>query len=428
MIWDYSPETGGQQPYLNRVAGRSGGKVMKKLFSDESGQVIVFTVLCLTLVLGFLAFALDVGLLLRERRLMQIAADSGALAGAAEINFSNVYAGARADAAQNGFTHGANGVSVAVNNGPANGPNAFDAAYVEVIVSQSQPTFFMKLFNFASMTVAARAVATTIPSTICLYTLAGSGPDINLTGSGSLTMPYCSIVDDSNSSNALNIASGSLIAKSIGIVGSYNSGSGSVTQTPVTGMTPVNDPLSSLAPPSYSPASCVADPNVNGSSARTIGPATPGGTVCYNGLTISGSGNTTLTPGTYVISGTISLGGTGTISGTGVTFYLAPSATGFTNGSEPLNLSAPTTGPYSGILFYQDPSMLSTATLSSSGPGTISGILYMPGATLTITGTGAATLDIDMVLRSLVVNGQATIHPYVPVSGSSPLSDARLVE
>ena len=56
---------------------------MKRL-KDESGQALIITALCMTCLFGFAALATDVGLMFREKRLLQIAADSAAVAGALE--------------------------------------------------------------------------------------------------------------------------------------------------------------------------------------------------------------------------------------------------------------------------------------------------------------------------------------------------------
>lgn len=52
---------------------------------DENGQVLVLTAFCMLVLLGFLALAVDVGMLYRQKRLVQTAGDAGALAAAAEI-------------------------------------------------------------------------------------------------------------------------------------------------------------------------------------------------------------------------------------------------------------------------------------------------------------------------------------------------------
>src|SRR5258705_13870207 len=95
---------------------------MKRL-KDESGQALIITALCMTCLFGFAALATDVGLMLREKRLLQIAADSAAIAGALELNYSStsVTSAAQAASAQNGYTNGTNGATVTVN-GPPGGP------------------------------------------------------------------------------------------------------------------------------------------------------------------------------------------------------------------------------------------------------------------------------------------------------------------
>lgn len=59
--------------------------MVKRLFGEEKGQSMVLVVLCLVGLVGFLALALDGGAAFAARRQMQNAADSGAIAGAKEI-------------------------------------------------------------------------------------------------------------------------------------------------------------------------------------------------------------------------------------------------------------------------------------------------------------------------------------------------------
>lgn len=403
-----------------------------KLLREENGQVLVMAALCMTCLLGFVACAVDVGILLRTKRVLQTAADSAAVAGAAEINYGDVNAGAQADATQNGVTNGVNGATVLVHNPPTSGPHAGNTAYVEVIASQDQPTFFMKLFSHSFMTVTARAVATTVPSTNCIYTLSPTGTGINMTGSGNLSMPNCSILDDSSSGSALNLTgSGSITAKSIGIVGHFTkTGSGSISPTPTVNMTAVGDPLASLSPPTFNAGSCLADPRPTGSSPVTLGPSAPGGTVCYNGLTITGSGAVTFKPGLYIINGDFSATGSGSLTGTGgVTFYLPSNGDSFSvTGSGDLNFVAPTSGAYSGILFYQNPADTSAASFTGSASSVLNGFFYIPKAQVNMTGSGGATFNTDLVVGSLNITGSLPLNDYVPLSGASPLSDPRLVE
>ena len=115
---------------------RSGRDIVHKPANDKA-QVTIMTALAMAVLLGLVAFATDIGLFLIAKRQMQTAADSAAMAGAAEINYGDWAAAARADSAQNGYSNGSNGITVAVNDPPSSGSHkgGSNAGYVEVIVS-----------------------------------------------------------------------------------------------------------------------------------------------------------------------------------------------------------------------------------------------------------------------------------------------------
>jgi uncharacterized membrane protein len=117
---------------------------MKRRKSREAGQAVILVVLLsLTVLLGFAGLATDVGTMYRQKRIVQSAVDSAAIAGASEILFTDVVSAAETDAASNGVascTQNANSVtvpapvspatcSIVVNNPPLNGPHtcALDA-------------------------------------------------------------------------------------------------------------------------------------------------------------------------------------------------------------------------------------------------------------------------------------------------------------
>jgi Putative Flp pilus-assembly TadE/G-like len=401
-----------------------------KLFRDERGQTTIIMALSILCLCGMAGFAVDVGMLFRAKRVIQTAADAAALAGAAELKWEDGVAAAKAAAASNGVTDGVGGATVVVNNPPQSGYHT-GGTFVEVIVTQSQPTYFMKLFHLSSMPVSARAVAGIGPSTGCIYTLDPSGVDIGLTGSGTLSMPDCGIIVNSASNNAVNLTGVSdLTALSIGIVGGYSKGSNTtINPTPVTGIPPVGDPLSFVDPPTFTPSSCLADPHPTANA--TLGPSIAGGTICYNGLSISGSGTVTLNPGVYVINGALSSSGSATISGTGITFYLAPpNGSVSLTGSGALDISAPTdpSNPYNGILFYEDPSDTNAMKVAGNSNSQIQGIFYAPNASLTLTGTSGSNFYADLVVHSLSISGNGTLQNYSGINKNEPITSARLVE
>ena len=396
-----------------------------KVLCDERGQAMVFSLLAMTVLFGFIGFAVDVGVLLRAKRAMQTAADSAAIAAALEYNYVDMTTAAHDAAAQNGVVIGTNGGAVTVNTPPVYGSYVGKTGYVEAIVSQDQPTGFMGMIShLTSMTVTARAVATNVASNKCIDTLGTTGTDILMNGSVNLTATTCAITDNSKSSNAL-LANGSvtLNAQSIGVVGGVlQNGSVNINPNPVTGIAPESDPLAFLSPPA-NPGGCHSVV-LNGSG--PYAPLQPG---CYSGIVINGSGSVTMDPGTYYMTGSLTVNGSPTVTGTGVTIYLAKNGASFTdNGSTTLNLSAPTSGDDNGILFYQSPADTSQLTINGSNSSKLQGIFYVPNATVVMNGSGSAKFYTAFVVNSLTFNGSGSLLDYASVNGGSPLTATRLVE
>lgn len=363
---------------------------------------------------------------------MQSAADSAAIAGAQELHYGDVISAAQADSSKNGLTNGSNGVTVTVNNPPLNGPKKGNSGYVEVIVSQSERTFFLNASGLGSMTVNGRAVAALGPIQNCFYELGTSGTDISISGGSTVSATDCGFLADSSSSSALSVSGGSTLnAGAINLVGNYSVTGGShiTPSSPATGITPVSDPLGYLAAPSFLSSSCVANPNIGGGATTTIGPSTSGGTICYNGLTIGGGAHVTLKSGLYIINnGAFSVQGGASITGSSTTFYLAGGGSVSIGNGASISLTAPTSGTYDGILFYQNRSNSTAASITGGTNPTLNGILYFPDAGLTLTGGSSSTLYTSVISSSITFSGGSTMKNYADINSSTPLSSARLVE
>ena len=163
-----------------------------RILKDEAGQVLVMTALSMTVLVGFLALAIDVGMLFRAKRNMQIAADAAVVAGALDYKYNgsitSAQAAAEAAATANGVTStGTCPISdptttyVCINIPPVYGPNVGTSGFVEAFVSQPNQTIFMPMVSHSSnsvVSVGARAVAGSTTSSACIWTLAKSGKDI----------------------------------------------------------------------------------------------------------------------------------------------------------------------------------------------------------------------------------------------------------
>jgi Flp pilus assembly protein TadG len=395
-----------------------------RIHRDERGQTIILVALSLPLLLGFIGIATDVGALFKDKRTMQTAADAAAIAGALNPSSGAQITAAKAASAANGYTDGSNGTHVTVNNPPTwpasnyLSPTGTPNGYVEVTITKTEPTIFLALFGYPSVTVLARAVATSSGSGGgTLYTLGATGTTLSI--SANLNVPGGGIIVDSTDTSAMNLA-GSVTANSIGIVGGCNGCSGATPPQAVSGIIPYSDPLSFL--PQTSPSgSCTNSLNATGGTVFL----SPG---CYTAFNETGA-TVTLSPGTYVINSstpTAILAG-GTLSGTGVTLYI--NAGSLTINNTAMNLTAPIGGTFNGILFQQSSADSSDATIIGNPSSNLQGFFYFPNNALILSGsfansyTGFVAKSLNITTSSMTINNYASL-PNV----TSPIISAVLVE
>jgi Flp pilus assembly protein TadG len=446
--------------------------MFKRLVKDDRGQMLVVLALSLALLLACTALAVDMGLVFRARRQMQIAADAGAVAGALDYKYNSSVSSAKTAAQSAALANGVSSTSyVTVNDPPVNGYHT-STGYTEVIVNQPVQTYFLGLFNMSTITVYARAVAGTGSNAGCIWALALSGTDVSLTGSGSITAQNCNIYDNSSATNALTLTgSGAITAKQIGIAGGYTvTGSGSLSPNPpTTGIAPAANPLSLTAPTistgTCSGSSSACNPSNTGSGNMTLSPGT------YSSISNTGSGTLTLTAGNYIITGNLTntgsgslvlgagnytiggnfsstgsssitigsglytvggnlqLTGSGSMTGTGVTFYDQGSVT--LTGSGNMDLTAPTSGTYSGVLVFEPASDTSAMAITGSGGDVLQGIVDAPDAPLTLTGSGSMSVSLDIIVDTVTVTGSGSItdtNYSVVTNTNSVLSKLIMVE
>jgi Flp pilus assembly protein TadG len=398
--------------------------------TSEAGQVLILAVLSLVVLMGFLGLGIDVGYLRHMRTKMQQAADAAALAGASELNYGDWSAAADTDAASNGFTNGSNGTTITVNNPPAYGGYAGNSNYVEVVIQQPQPTFFMSVLGFHQVNVAARGVASLGSAPGCIYALSPTGTALEVSAGAAVTAA-CAVDVNSSSGSALDV-SGTLAAKSVGVVGGY---SGSASPRPITGIPPAVDPFASLPDPSIG-SSCTYSTQVTIRTRRgrnyQVYPCVYGG-----GLVITGRGDVTFNAGTYIFTAPPGLEIDGDVSGnsqgSGVTIYATGNA-GITiniTGGTGFTLTAPTSGTYSGILMFQNPSDTTAASISSVNSTGLTGALYFPTAQVTMNdgNCSAATYSILVAYSATLTGADCFNADYSTLpNGQSPIKAAVLAE
>ncbi len=421
-------------------------RTLSHLCFEESGQTMVMAALMLPVLVGSVGMAIDVGYAFDYRRQMQMAADSGALAGTRAvranpaITASALAAVVNLDATQNGFEAGKKSVTVDVCRPGINltcstlytytpGNNA-----VKVTITQPKATFLSGVLGINSLNIGVNAVAASAPTGLATANVvvlddqctsatfdASGGTDIVVTGR---------IWVNSCDQNAAKVTGGSDIIAADGVFlscnvagscGNYTEGGGSqFLPTPTVGNPQVSDPLEDLPNP-VPTGTIYNNPNIN-SGTHTLYPG------IYNkGITLKG-GTITFQPGIYFIDGdTVEFSGGATVLGDGVMFYAYNSSNLIIqNPSTVVTMSAPTTGIYKGIYWFQDRANAKDVNITAGALVNISGTFYVsnPGSTMKFAGnadSGKLASYTVFVTWHFTISGGATFNSDFTTVGGTPL-------
>ncbi len=414
------------------------GNRMFTVAASTGGQVMVLICVSLIAIMGMIAVVTDFSFMQHQRNMMQTAADSAAMAGAAELNYGDQVAGGRADAATNGYTNGSNSVTVAINNPPTSGPNTSNSGYVEAIVTRQEPTYFLRALGVNTMTVSARAVAYEGNGPNCIYVMNPSASGA-MSANGNVTIDSkCGLLVDSSSSSGLSVnGNSSISATTIGVVGGYSAnGNTSFSPTPKTGVIAASDPLAYVQAPTV--GSCAhTNFSLNGNNGSSGSPyQLYAGTYC-DGISVNGNSVLHFNAGTYVLAGGgMLINGNSTMTGTGITFYNTTGTGSYgaitLNGNSQANFSAPTSGTLAGILFFQDrsiPANSAASTINGNSSSTFDGAIYFATTTINYNGNSSASGYSIVVANQLVINGNSTLGSnYSSLTNGSPIKGTILAE
>ncbi len=365
------------------------------------------------------------------KRQMQRQADSAAMAGAyALAQGKAVTPSAQADLARN-----AQVVLTAtplIEHAPSAGPYAGDARAVRVALEARHALAFSGLFLPSGPAIRAEATAAVLSNgNYCVLSLeTGTEPGVTFQGSTTVDMG-CGIATNSRGSNAISAGgSSSIRATPVAAVGGITESSNYQSHTTFLPYTiPQDDPYASLPTPSVS--GCSPKVNVGPQGVQSLSPG------CYKGMDIKGA--LTLQPGTYLIDGgTFDVGSQAQLSGTGVTIILTSAtaasnpgsiATVNMNGGATVQLSAPTSGTYAGILFYQDRrATYQTNKFNGNSNSAYQGAIYMPAQNVEWTGTAGMVTDcLQIVSRRVYFSGNSSVNNSCPAgSGSHSFQGTRV--
>ncbi len=401
-----------------RHALRRTARQVKGFATEAKGATAVLFSLLTVVVIGSVAFGVDTATWYQKDRQLQTAADMAAMAVAADTALQTA-SGYNGDSmtvvAQDALTRA--GVDLAdltilqVNSPPTSGTYAGNTNAVEVVLSANVPIFFAGAFVSGSPQARARAVALSGANAdlcvLALHPTISSG--ILFSGSSDIQLD-CGVGTNSNDSAAIKSqGSTDVQVPNIRAVGGIDDGTG-MTATLSPYANPVPDPFEGLAFPTAS-ACDYNNVSFNGQHTNTISPGTYCGNVRFNSQS-----KTTLSPGEYIIDGgDLVINGQAKVYGTGVTIFFTNSSNpdypgGLqANGGSDIQLTAPTAGTYTDVLFMRDPSAADVTASNSyrwiingSSDPWFDGAIYAPGVEVEMSGSSDPTGGCFVIIAGAV--------------------------
>lgn len=415
-----------------------------KRTQGEEGQVLAFLAICFVVLLGFVALALDGGMLFSDRRHAQSAADASSLAGGSgaayymrthDVNYNAYICGT------SGITNTQNAaISAAISRAGLNDyvidnditdnhgvsvtceitdMGSYEDKHLDIItkITRDTTTNFAHLVYDGPLRNEVEAVTRVYPPAPLAFgkaiiALNGSGCSGNQNGVIFSGSSNTTVTGGGVWSNGCLTGNGTSFSVTVnfGGVGFAGSSTGTLTNiSPAPQYIP--NPL-----PDYS--TIVDEPNCSGLPNRTVpnsGDATlePG---IYDKIIWTG-GALSLNPGLYCITDSqgLNMNG-GEVQGDGVTFFLSTGGVTINGNVSPIDLRAPEESPdptpaIPGILFYLANGNSNTISVTGNSTSFYLGTVYAPDGDLYFSGNAGTnpTFNTQLIGNNVEVSGGATI-------------------
>ena len=423
--------------------------IFRAIMYSQDGAIIIPFSLMFPILIGFVALAVEVGSWRAETIALQNLADTSAYSAGVYLSQANSSDYTLVDGvlSNNGTTEGlldllsrTSGLpkeQILENcNGDANssfsrfavfctppfsGPNKSLIDFFEIQIVEKRPRYLSRIYNSNDVTLAGRSVsrfgASTALNEACILTLSGTGTAIKVSGSVDATFEGCSIASNSTSNNAFDMvgAKVKVTAACLDLVGGYSDPNNELQlilecgERGRTNSFKLTDPYEGLSPPNTN--DCYQAPNTQIVADFEIPEQSKTCVFFASGLKIGAADEAImLDSGTYVINGPLEISSNPTISGNDITFYLTgPDAYLKITGTPIMELSAPTTGTYAGILFASNSSSTRTNSFRGNAGMALEGAFYFPTHEIDLSGnTNATSTCIQIVSNTLVVSGNNT--------------------
>ncbi len=362
--------------------------------NSERGQAIIIIVLSIIGLLGASALAIDGTSAYIDSRRADTAASAAALTAAlTRIEGGNWRAAALATAAANGYDNNGTTNIVELNTPPLSGPYAGNSEYIEVIITSRMPTYFARVVGIPSITSVANVVSQSKPSEMGEmfpgYALVSLAPkskcDNNIAfwihNEATLTLIGGGLFVNSNNSKCalMTRGGGSIRAMDNGritVVGGADiRNTRLITPYPVeTGMAPVPYPL-----PYKMPKGGCGDKIAKfDEESLTVTPGT------WEEGVFPPEGVTHLDSGVYCLQDDFIINGP--LEGNGITIFMEDGDFKVGNSDADIDLSAPKSGGFEGLLIYMPPDNNGIIALNGSDASKYMGTILAPAGDIRING------------------------------------------
>lgn len=352
----------------------------------EKGQALILIVLAIVGMIGLTATAVDGGMAYSERRQAQNTADSAALdAALALIRGGSWQSEGLARAASNGFDNNGTTNTVAVNNPPTTGcngtgsPYTGNAQYVQVVIRLSTQTYFGPVVGINEVNNCVEAIARAKPAETQPMVFGNAIVALKPSGTSTFWM---------HGNPSMTTIGGGVFVNSSTNCGFTSNGVPELTAPNITMVAAGSCPtmagvgITYNAPQVTYPPNNLPNPVCSGNAVKTGNTLSPG--------TVNGSfppgGVTVLNPGVYCVNGSFTLNGNDTLTGSEVVIVMNSGNIRW-NGNGSLNLSAPTSGPFKGLLIYFPMSNSSEIRINGTSDQSWTGTILAPASPIVMLGT-----------------------------------------
>ncbi len=389
--------------------------MLRRFLSDQSGTALPLVAGIIFTTIGLAGLAIDFTYAYRTKSYLHSAAEAAALSAAsvmpnltqARAN-ANLYAERNMDPAKFGDVVPDDNIVFGQWDKDTKIFTANQTPYnaVEVTAelsgdnSNAVPSFFSGAFGFEYFEISASAIASPPSEPPCIIATSPDAPRaMQLLGNADVDLADCALHVRSTDTEALYLDGDSQItdAGHVCIGGGFTTaGTSDIYPETRTYSDCRDDPFSGVSEPPHSGCD-ETSANYNNLTQNWTGggdddddgggdsdgyydvTAGAGEYVYCNGLSITNGSSVRFAPGVYVIDGgPFVLNGGSRIVGTGVTFFLDNGAYLDFDANSSVDVTAPESGPYEGILFMEARNQGLTHTINSGISSVLDGSLYFP--------------------------------------------------